>query len=151
MITHHKYFQNLTNVVASRSNCLHRKVGAVIAKDNRVLTTGYNGAPAGMVHCIELGGCNKEQHGFGSGEGSEYCRAIHAEQNAILQAAKFGISIDGATLYCTHFPCTTCAKLIIGAGIKRIVYWHDYPNDLAKDLLEEAGVQMTFTGGDVDD
>lgn len=136
------YFMEITKIVASRSSCLHRQVGAVLVRDKRILTTGYNGAPAGMAHCMELGGCLRDKMGFASGEGHEYCRALHAEQNAVIQAAVVGLSIKGADLYCTHSPCTLCAKILIGAGIQRIVFLGRYPDDFALDLLKEAGVEM---------
>ena len=136
------YFMEITKIVATRSSCLHRQVGAVLVRDKRILTTGYNGAPAGMAHCLELGGCLRDKMGFASGEGHEYCRALHAEQNAVIQAAVTGLSIQGSTLYCTHSPCSLCARILIGAGIQRIVFEEHYPDDFALALLKEANVQL---------
>lgn len=136
------YFIEITRIIATRSSCLHRQVGALLVRDHRILTTGYNGAPAGMRHCIELGGCLRDKMGFASGCGHDYCRALHAEQNAVIQAAVVGLSIKGATLYCTHSPCTLCAKILIASGITRIVFEGNYPDDLAFDLFKEAGLQV---------
>jgi len=135
----------ITRVVASRSTCLRRQVGAVIVKDLRLLTTGYNGAPRGLKHCDEVG-CLREQYHIPSGERHELCRGTHAEQNAIVQAALHGIAIDGATLYCTHHPCSACTKMIINAGIKRIVYAEGYPDALSAQLLAEAGIECCQLG-----
>ena len=133
--------------VATRSTCLRRHVGAVLVVDKRLLATGYNGAPSGVPHCSESG-CLREQMGVPSGQRHELCRGLHAEQNAIIQAAKHGVSIDGATLYTTHHPCSMCAKVAINAGIRRIVCRHDYPDDLGKTLLAQGQVQMeVFTPG----
>ncbi|MDH7488035.1 MAG: dCMP deaminase family protein [Anaerolineae bacterium] len=123
---------HIARVVASRSTCLHRHVGAVIVKGKQIVSTGYNGAPAGQPHCLDIG-CARE--GVPSGQRSELCRGAHAEQNAINFAARFGISIEGATLYTTHFPCSWCAKSIVNAGIRRVVYAEDYPDPLAKAIL----------------
>ncbi len=133
------YFLKIAKLVSERSTCLRRHVGAVLVKDKRILTTGYNGAPTGIQHCLERG-CLREQLGIPSGERIEICRGVHAEQNALIQAAKFGISVNGATLYCTHKPCITCTKMLINAGIKRIVVLEDYPDPLADEMLEEAGI-----------
>lgn len=134
------YFMEITHIIAKRSNCLRRHVGAILVKDHRIITTGYNGAPAGLKHCDELGGCMREKLGFKSGEGHEHCRSLHAEQNAVIQAAIIGVSIQGATLYCTTFPCSLCARILIGAGISRIVYTGDYPDSLSGELFKEAGI-----------
>ena len=136
-----QYFMELTHVVAKRSTCLRRKVGAIIVRDKRVLTTGYNGAPSGLAHCSETG-CLREQRNVPSGERHELCRGLHAEQNAIIQAAQHGTSIKGATLYCTHQPCILCSKMIINAGIERIVFKGSYPDELAQDMLKEAEIQL---------
>ncbi|MGB9876628.1 MAG: deoxycytidylate deaminase [bacterium] len=136
-----EYFMQIARVVATRSTCLRRQVGAVLVKEKRILTTGYNGAPRGLPHCLEVG-CLREQLGIPSGERQELCRGLHAEQNAIIQAAYYGVSIEGATLYCTHQPCITCAKMLINAGIRRIVYEEPYPDELAEQMLREAGVEM---------
>lgn len=136
---------SIAKVVATRSTCLRRQVGAVIVKEERIVATGYNGAPRGLPHCLELG-CLREKLGIPSGERQELCRGLHAEQNAIIQAAYHGISISGGTLYCTHQPCITCAKMLINAGIKRIVYAGDYPDELARALLDEAKVELVKMG-----
>jgi len=133
-------FMGLCYLWAERSTCLRRKVGAVIAKDSQQLTAGYNGAPRTLKHCKELGGCLREKLGIPSGQRHEICRGTHAEQNAITQAAKFGISIDGGTLYCTTHPCTICTKMIINAGIKKVVYDSDYNDPLSKQILGEQTV-----------
>lgn len=110
------YFMDIVQIVKNRSSCIRRQVGALLVKDHRIITTGYNGAPAGMAHCGDLGGCLRMKMGFAPGTGHEYCRALHAEQNAIMQAAIMGVSISDATLYCTDSPCTLCAKMLIGVG-----------------------------------
>ncbi len=133
----------LAHVVARRSTCLRQKVGAVIVKDKRILATGYNGPPSGMPHCIDVG-CLRERLGVPSGERIELCNGLHAEQNAIIQAAKFGISIDGATMYTTHCPCITCAKMIINAGIKRVVYGREYADKRGLELLKKAGIEIVY-------
>lgn len=137
----------IAGVVAKRSTCLRRHVGAVVVKDRRILTTGYNGAPSGLAHCEDVG-CLREKMNVPPGERHELCRGIHAEQNAIIQAAIWGISIKGATLYCTTQPCALCAKMLINAGISRIVYTGDYPDELAMRLLEEARVEIINFSGD---
>ena len=133
------YFLQLARQAATRSTCLRRQVGAVLVRDKRVLATGYNGAPRGVSHCLDVG-CLREQMGIPSGERHELCRAIHAEQNAIIQAAKHGTNIDGATLYCTTMPCIICSKMIINAGVRRIVYEEGYSDQLAAEMIEESGV-----------
>jgi len=134
-----EYFMQMAELARTRSTCLRRGVGAVIVKDNHVLATGYNGAPSGLSHCSETG-CIREQMKIPSGQHHELCRALHAEQNAIIQAAKMGVKIDGATLYCTTQPCIICTKMIINAGIKRVVIVESYPDALAKKMAEEAGL-----------
>lgn len=134
-----EYFIEITRVVATRSTCRRRQVGAVIVKGKRLLTSGYNGAPQGMAHCLDIG-CLREQRHIPSGERHELCRGLHAEQNAIIQAALHGVAIEGATLYCTHQPCSACTKMIINAGIARIVYSSGYPDALAESLLKEADI-----------
>ena len=133
----------IASVVAKRSTCLRQHVGAVIVKDKRILATGYNGAPSGLPHCDEVG-CLRDKMDVPSGERQELCRGVHAEQNAIIQAAKFGISVDGGTLYSTHCPCITCAKIIINAGIKRVVYGKEYADKRGLELLREAGIEVEF-------
>lgn len=135
-------------VVARRSTCLRRRVGTIVVKERRVLTTGYNGAPAGLAHCADVG-CERDRLGVPAGERHELCRGLHAEQNAIIQAAVHGVSIRGGTLYSTDYPCSLCAKMIVNAGIKRVVYCGNYPDKLAKAILAEAGVEVVrLEGGD---
>ena len=134
-----EYFLEIAALVSSRSTCLRRQVGAVFVRDKRVLTTGYNGAPGGLKHCEEVG-CIREREGIPSGERHELCRGIHAEQNAMLQAAQFGISLRDSVLYCTNQPCVLCAKMLINTGVKRIVVRDGYPDKLSQEMLEEAGV-----------
>lgn len=134
-----EYFMEITHLVAKRSTCLRRQVGAVIVKDKNILATGYNGAPSGVSHCLDVG-CLREKLNIPSGERHELCRGLHAEQNAIIQAAKHGTTIDGSTLYCTTLPCIICSKMVINAGIKRIVYEVGYPDQLAEEMIKESGV-----------
>lgn len=137
---------NITYLVAERCTCTRRRVGAVAVKDKRILATGYNGAPAGVAHCLEVG-CLRDQLGIPSGQRHEICRGLHAEQNVIVQAAVHGINIAGATLYCTTHPCVLCSKMLINCGIKTIHFVEDYPDELSASLLREAGVhteRMTF-------
>ncbi|MBS7263459.1 MAG: cytidine/deoxycytidylate deaminase family protein [Eubacteriales bacterium] len=136
-------FIEMAELVGSWSSCFqpNRNIGAVIVKNKRVLTTGYNGAPAGVMSCKDKHECLRRKMGILSGKNQEICFAIHAEQNAIIQAAKIGVCIEGATLYCTHQPCIICAKMIINSGIKRVIYKHDYPDTFALDLFKEAGVE----------
>ncbi len=138
------YFARITMDVATRSTCLRRSVGALIVKDKRILATGYNGAPSGIPHCEEKGGCLRQKLGVPSGERHELCRGLHAEQNAIIQAAIHGVSIAGSSLYCTTFPCSVCAKMIVQARISEVVILTDYPDDLSKEILEEGGVAVRF-------
>ncbi len=135
-------FMELTEQVAGWSSCLRRHVGAVIVRDKRVMTTGYNGAPAGIASCAERGECLREKLGIPSGTRAELCYAAHAEQNAIIQAARYGINVGGATLYCTHQPCVICAKMIINAGIARVVYKEGYPDEFSLKLFKEAGTRL---------
>ncbi len=139
----------IARVVATRSTCLRRQVGAVLVKDNRILATGYNGAPSGLRHCLDTG-CLREEQGIRAGERHELCRGLHAEQNAILQAAVHGTSIAGATVYTTHHPCVLCAKMLVQAGVKRIVFGGDYPDELAQRILSEAGVKVERFAGEID-
>ncbi len=131
----------ITNVVARRSTCLRRHVGAILVKDRRILATGYNGAPAGLRHC-EDAGCLREDSSIPSGERHELCRGLHAEQNAIIQAAYHGIPIVGSIIYCTNKPCAICTKMLINAGIKRICYQEGYDDPLADQMLTEAGIEI---------
>ncbi len=136
-----EYFMEITELVARRSTCRRRSVGATIVKDKRILSTGYNGAPTGIRHCIDIG-CLREELGVASGERHELCRGIHAEQNAIIQAALHGVSISGATLFCTNLPCAICAKMIINAGIRTTYYKEGYADPMSEQLLSEAGVEL---------
>ena len=136
-----EYFMEIVEVVKTRSTCLRRQVGAVIVKDSRIITTGYNGAPSHLKHCTELGGCERQRLGVPSGQRHELCRALHAEQNAIIQAAKLGNTTEGATLYVNIQPCVICAKMLINAGIVRVVYKGEYPDPMASAMLEEAGIE----------
>lgn len=135
------YFMDITFLVAKRSTCLRRAVGAVIIKDKRILSTGYNGAPTGITHCIDVG-CLREKLNVASGANHELCRGIHAEQNAIIQAALHGVSIKGSTLFCTNLPCSICAKMIINAGIQKICYHAGYADTMSGEMLEAAGIEV---------
>lgn len=139
-----KRFMEMADLVATWSSCYqeNRHIGAVIVKNKRVMTTGYNGAPAGVRTCVERGECLRRKLNIPSGQKHELCYAVHAEQNAIIQAARLGINIDGATLYCTHQPCILCAKMIVNAGITRVVYREGYPDDFSREILGEAGVEL---------
>lgn len=137
-----EYFASITRQVAMRSTCLRRKVGAIIVKDKRILTTGYNGAPMGVRNCLEIGSCLRQQLGIPSGQRHEICRGLHAEQNAILQAAYHGVSIRDSVIYTTTQPCVMCAKMIINSGIRKIYYFEEYPDPLALELLREARVKL---------
>ncbi|OPY90959.1 MAG: tRNA-specific adenosine deaminase [Syntrophus sp. PtaU1.Bin208] len=136
-----EYFMDIASLVARRSTCQRRKVGALLVKERRILATGYNGAPTGLRHCLEIG-CLREQLQIPSGERHELCRGLHAEQNAIIQAALHGVGIAGATLYCTNHPCVICAKMIINAGIVSVVILDGYSDKLADEILAEAGIQV---------
>ena len=137
-----EYFMQMAELTSQRSTCLRRHVGAVIVQNKHVIATGYNGAPRGLKHCAEIGGCRREELNVPSGERHELCRALHAEQNAIIQAAVLGQSVDGGSIYITHQPCAICSKMIINAGISRIVVREGYPDDLARDILDEAGLKV---------
>lgn len=134
-----QYFAELAAVVSKRSTCLRRSVGAILVRDKLILATGYNGAPTGLRHCSEVG-CLREEQDVPSGERHEICRALHAEQNVLVQAARHGISTKDATLYCTTEPCVLCAKMLINAGIQRVVFQEEYPDALARQMLREAHV-----------
>lgn len=137
-------FMQLAETVGSWSSCYqsNRQIGAVIVKQKRIMTTGYNGAPSGINSCRDKGECLRRKLNIPSGTRHELCYAVHAEQNAIAQAAKMGINLEGATLYCTHQPCVICTKIIINAGIKRVVYKHGYPDEFSLELLKEAQIQL---------
>lgn len=135
-----EYFMEIVFLIGKRSTCLRRRVGAVIVKENQILATGYNGVPSGIVHCDQQGGCLREQMKVPSGQRHELCRGLHAEQNAIIQAAVHGSSIKGGTLYCTTMPCIVCTKMIINAGIKKVVYAEGYQDELAQEMMEQADI-----------
>jgi dCMP deaminase len=135
------YFMEITGLVAQRSTCLRRKVGALLVKDKRILATGYNGAPSGLPHCLDVG-CMREENNIPSGQRHELCRGLHAEQNVIIQAARHGISIQGSTLYSTTRPCVICAKMIINANIIAVCFDEGYTDELSDQMLEEAGVKL---------
>lgn len=137
-----EYFMEMAELTAKRSTCMRRQVGAVIVKDRHAIATGYNGAPRGIMHCEDRGGCLRQQLNVPSGQRHELCMALHAEQNAIIQAAAMGHGIEGGTIYITHQPCAICAKMIINAGITRIVIREGYPDELAASILEEAGLAI---------
>ncbi|MCX8006557.1 MAG: cytidine/deoxycytidylate deaminase family protein [Coriobacteriia bacterium] len=134
-----EYFMSIAQHVAGRSTCVRRQTGAVLVKDKRILATGYNGVPSGLAHCADVG-CLRERLAIPSGANHELCRGIHAEQNAVIQAARHGICIDGSVAYCTHQPCVLCAKILINAGVAEVVYASPYPDRLAEEMLDEAGV-----------
>lgn len=136
-----EYFLEIAFVVGKRATCLRRNVGAVIVRDKRILSTGYNGAPSGMDHCLEIG-CIRDLEEIPSGTRQEKCRAVHAEQNAIIQAAIHGVSIAGATIYCTHQPCILCTKMIINSNIKKVVYATLYPDTDSLEFFKDAGVEV---------
>ena len=135
------YFLEIAELVSQRSTCLRRQVGALIVKDKRILSTGYNGTPMGLDHC-EKTGCLREQMRVPSGERHELCRGLHGEQNSLLQASYYGVSVKGAALYCTTQPCIICAKMIINAGIAEVVIRHGYPDKMAMDFLKKAGIKV---------
>lgn len=135
------YFMEIAITVAKRSTCIRKNVGAIIVKENHILTTGFNGAPRGLKHCIDIG-CMREKENIHSGTRHEKCRGVHAEQNAIIQAALYGIQIEKTTIYCTHQPCILCSKMIINAGIKKIIYFNSYPDEDSIKILKEANIQL---------
>jgi len=132
---------DITSLVAQRSTCTRRRVGAILVRDKRIISTGYNGVPAGLAHCLDIG-CLREKFGIPSGERHELCRGLHAEQNAIIQAATHGVSVAGSSLYCTNMPCVICAKMLINAGIREIYYREGYADELSEDMLKEAGIPL---------
>lgn len=140
-----EYLIQIAQLVGTRSTCLRRKVGAILVKDKRILSTGYNGAPAKLAHCAETG-CLRVKLKIPSGERQEICRGVHAEQNAIIQASLYGISIKGAVLYSTHQPCVTCAKMLINTGVKKIIFQGEYPDRLARKMLEEGKIELIKIG-----
>jgi dCMP deaminase len=136
-----EYFLKITSLVAERSTCLKRKVGAIIVKENRILSTGYNGSPKSIKHCNEVG-CIRKEMNVPSGQRHELCRGLHAEQNAIIQAAWHGVKIEGATMYCTYQPCIICVKMMLNAGIVKLVFSGNYPDELASKMLKESSMQV---------
>lgn len=140
-----EYFIQIAGLVSQRSTCLRRNVGAVIVKNKRMLATGYNGAPSGLAHCLEIG-CLREKNKIPSGERHELCRGLHAEQNAIIQASLYGISVKDSSIYVTHQPCVICAKMLINAGIREIVISDGYPDKMALEFLKEAKIKVRRMG-----
>lgn len=136
-----QYFMKTALLICERSSCLRRSVGAVLVKDRQILSTGYNGAPKGIVHCDQKG-CLRQELGVPSGQRHEICRGLHAEQNVLLQAASHGVSTEGSILYVTNTPCSICAKMIINAGIKEVVVLGDYPDKMAIEFLQESGIKL---------
>ncbi|HZJ84796.1 MAG TPA: cytidine/deoxycytidylate deaminase family protein [Syntrophomonadaceae bacterium] len=142
-----EYFLQLAGLVASRSTCLRRQVGAVLVRDDRIISTGYNGAPRGLRHCLEIG-CLREKEGIPSGQRYELCRGVHAEQNAIINAAFYGVATEGSVLYCTNQPCLICARMIINAGIIKVVHQGNFDDRLALEFLEEAEIELVYIAKD---
>jgi dCMP deaminase len=136
-----EYFSQLARMVASRSTCLRRNVGALLVKEERIIETGYNGAPQGIQHCLDVG-CLRQERDIPSGHRYELCRGVHAEQNAIINAARYGVSTLGSVLYCTHQPCMLCARMLVNAGVIRVVHQGDFQDDLAMEIFREAEVQV---------
>jgi dCMP deaminase len=136
-----QYFMDITRLVATRSTCLRRQVGAILVKERNILATGYNGVPSGISHC-DVAGCLRERLKIPSGERHELCRGLHAEQNAIIQAARHGINIDGSILYCTNTPCIICTKMLINAGITTFIYADGYEDELAREMISETGITV---------
>jgi len=136
-----EYFMGVALLISERATCLRRRVGAVLVKDKRILATGYNGAPSGIEHC-SVTGCLRQKMNIPSGQRHEICRGLHAEQNVLLQAAKFGLSSQGSTIYITNAPCSICAKMIVNAGIKEVVFKEAYPDDMAMGFLEQAEIPV---------
>lgn len=135
------YFMDIALLIARRSTCIRRQVGAIMVKDNRILTTGYNGVPNKITHCKDVGCLRTDLH-IPSGEKHELCRGVHAEQNAIIQAARFGISLEGATLYCTHFPCSICSKMLINCGIVQVYFHNNYDDSYSRSYLHEGNIMI---------
>ena len=133
---------SIAELVSQRATCIRRQVGAVLVRDKRIITTGYNGVPTGIRHCLDIG-CLRETQNIPSGERHELCRGLHAEQNAIIQAAVYGVSLEGASLYCTNQPCVICSKMLINVRVEKIIYRSGYADELAIDMLSEAGIPLT--------
>lgn len=144
-VTWRQYFMSIAFLVSERATCMRRKVGAIAVKDKRILATGYNGAPAGIAHCMETG-CLRQQLKIPSGQRHEICRGLHAEQNVIIQAATYGVNIGESEIYCTHHPCAVCAKMLINCQVRHIYYADSYPDELAASMLSEAGILTEFIG-----
>ncbi|ADH85976.1 deoxycytidylate deaminase [Desulfurivibrio alkaliphilus] len=142
-----EYFMAITDLVAQRATCVRRKVGAILVRDRRIVATGYNGAPSGIRHCLEVG-CLREELAVPSGERHELCRGLHAEQNAIIQAALHGVSLQSSMLFCTNMPCSICSKMLINAGITKIYYREGYADSMAAEMLSEAGVPLVQVAAD---
>jgi len=138
-----EYFLQLADLVASRSTCMRRHVGAVLVRNERIIATGYNGAPRGLKHCLDIG-CLREEQGIPSGHRYELCRGVHAEQNALINAAYYGVSTQDTVLYCTNQPCIICARMIINAGINKVVHRGNFNDSLALEFLDEAGIELVF-------
>jgi dCMP deaminase len=141
------YFMRIAHVVAERSTCMRRHVGALVVMDKRILSTGYNGAPSGLPHCREVG-CLRQIHKVPSGQRHELCRGLHAEMNALLQGSRHGVGMEGSTLYSTHVPCSLCTKMIINTGVVRVVACTDYPDPFSREMLEQAGVTLDVIATD---
>ncbi len=141
------YFMRIAHLVAERSTCLRRKVGAVAVKDKRILATGYNGTPSGVAHCLDVG-CLREQMGIPSGQRHELCRGLHAEQNVIIQGALHALCLAGSDIYCTTQPCLICSKMLINCRVQAIYFSQSYPDDLSETMCAEAGVRLEYLPGD---
>lgn len=142
-----RYFMSIAHQVATRSTCLRRQVGCIVVLEKRIVSTGYNGAPSGLPHCEEVG-CIRETRHVASGERHELCRGLHAEQNAIIQAAMHGTAVRGSTVFCTHKPCNLCMKMLINAGVHRVYYSEGYEDGMADEMAREAGMELTYLAGE---
>ncbi len=142
-----EYFMSITRQVATRSTCLRRQVGCIIVLEKRIVSTGYNGAPSGLPHCEEVG-CVRETRGVASGERHELCRGLHAEQNAVIQAAMHGTAVRGGSIFCTHKPCVLCTKMLINAGIRRVVYAEGYGDEMADEMAREGEMRLVHLAGE---
>ena len=140
-----RYFMSIASQVATRSTCLRRQVGCIIVLEKRIVSTGYNGAPSGLPHCEEVG-CVRETRGVASGERHELCRGLHAEQNAIIQAAMHGTAVRGGSVFCTHKPCILCTKMLINAGVRRVYYEQGYEDEMADEMAREADLLLVCMG-----
>ncbi len=142
-----RYFMSIAQQVAMRSTCLRRQVGCIIIQEKRIVSTGYNGAPSGLPHCEDVG-CIRESQGIASGERHELCRGLHAEQNALIQAAMHGTAVRGGTVYCTHKPCILCTKMLINAGVRRVYYAEGYQDTMADEMAREAEMELLPLSGE---